>query len=83
MAQKMKLWRGKMMHGSFPHNLDKKLVGNKQSYQFGDIKGERESTIVAAQDQAICTNYLKNKMLKEETISKCQLCKQHKETIVH
>jgi len=75
-----------MMPGSFPRNLDEKQVGNEQSYQqltFGDIKGVTESTTVAAQDQAICTNYLKNKILKEKIVSKCQLCKQHKETIVH
>ena len=74
------------MQGSFPSNLDEKLVGNEQSYQqltFADIKGVTDSTIVAAQDQAICTNYLKNKILKEEIVSKCHLCKQHEETIVH
>jgi hypothetical protein len=38
---------------------------------------------VAAQDQAINTNYFKNKILKEEVDSKCQLCKQHEETIDH
>jgi hypothetical protein len=37
--------------------------------------GETESTIVAAQDQAISTNYFKNKILKEEIESKCRLCK--------
>ena len=50
----------------------------EQSYRWlksGDIKGETESTIVAAQDQAIGTNYFKNKILKEETESKCWLCK--------
>jgi len=26
-------WQGKRMHGQFPSNLDKKLVGNEQSYQ--------------------------------------------------
>ena len=51
--------------------------------KFGDIKGETESTIVAAQDQAISTNYFKNKIFKEETESKCRLCKQHEETIDH
>jgi hypothetical protein len=40
-----------------------------------DIKGEIESKIVAAQDQEISTNYFKNKILKEETESKCRLCK--------
>jgi hypothetical protein len=31
----------------------------------------------------ISTNYFKNKILKEETESKCRLCKQHEETIDH
>ena len=48
----------------------------------GDIKGETESTIVAAQEQEISTNCFKNKILKEETESKCRLCKQY-ETIDH
>jgi hypothetical protein len=33
--------------------------------KFGDMKGETESTIVAAQDQAVGKNYFKNKLLKE------------------
>jgi len=49
----------------------------------GDIKGETESKIVAAQDQAISTNYFKNTILKEQPESKCRLCKQHEETIDH
>jgi hypothetical protein len=55
------------MFGQFPRSLDEKLVDKEQSYRwlkFGDIKGETESTIVAAQDQAISTNYFKRKILK-------------------
>ena len=48
-----------------------------------NIKGETEITIVAAQDQAISTNYFKKNILKEEIESKCRLCKQHEETIDH
>ena len=62
-----------------PRNLDEKLVDIEQSYRWlksGDIKGETESTVVAAQDLEISTNYFKNKILKEEIESKCQLCKQ-------
>ena len=73
-------WRAKRMHGQLPRNLDEKLVDIEQSYRWlksGDIKGETESTIVAAQDQAISTNYFKNKILKKEIESKCRLCKQH------
>jgi len=55
-------------------------VDNEQSYRwlkFGDMTEETESTVVAAQDQAISTNYFENKILKEAIDSKCQLCKQH------
>jgi len=38
---------------------------------------------VAAQDQAISTNYFKNKILKDEIGTKCRLCEQHEETIKH
>ena len=74
------------MHGQLPHNLDEKLVDIEHSHRwlkFDDIKEEIESTIVAAQDQAIRKNYFKNKILKEKIESKCRLCKQHEETIDH
>ena len=79
-------WHGKRMHEQLACNLDEKLVDIEQSFRWlkcGDIKGETESTIVAAQDQAISTNYFKNKILKEEIVSKCRLCKQHEGTIDH
>ena len=74
------------MHGQLPHNLHEKLVDIEQWYRWlksGDIKGETESTIVADQNQAISTNYFKNKILKEEIESKCRLCKQREKTIDH
>jgi len=37
--------------------------------------------MVAAQDQVIITNNVKNKNLKKEIESKCALCKLHEETI--
>jgi hypothetical protein len=50
----------KRLHGQFPRSLDEGLIDKEQSYRwlkFGDIKGETESVIMAAQDQAISTNY--------------------------
>jgi len=44
------------MHEQLPRNLNEKLVDNEQSYRrlkSGDIKGETDSTILAAKDQAI------------------------------
>jgi hypothetical protein len=61
-------WHGKRMNGQLPRTLDKKLVHIEHSYRwlkYGDIKGETENTLVAAQDQAISTNYFKNKILKK------------------
>jgi hypothetical protein len=49
-------------------------MDKEQSYRrlkFGDIKGETESVIMAAQDQAISTNYFKKKILKQEIESRC------------
>jgi hypothetical protein len=43
----------KRMHGQFPRSLDEKLVDKEQSYRwlkFGEIRGETESAIVAAQE---------------------------------
>ena len=74
------------MYGQLPRNLDEKLVDIEHSYRWlksGDIKGETESTILAAQDQAISTNYFKNIILKQEIKSKCRLCKQYEENIDH
>jgi len=67
-------WRGKRMHGKLPSNLNEKLVDNEQS---------KESTILTAKDQAINTNYFKDKILKEEINSKCRFCTQREETIDH
>ena len=68
-------WHVKRMHGQLPRNLDEKLVDIEQSYRWvksGHIKGETESTIVAAQDQAISKNCFRNKIIKEEIESKCR-----------
>jgi hypothetical protein len=47
----------------------------------GDIKGETESRVVAAQDQATSTNYFKNKILKEEIETRYNNLKQERENV--
>jgi len=57
------------MHGQLPGNKNEKLVDIEQSHRWlklGDIEGDTERTIVVAQDQAVGTNYFKNKILKKE-----------------
>jgi hypothetical protein len=76
--------RGTGCVDSFPRNLKEKLLDDEQTYRWiksGDIKGETESAVLTAQDQAICTNYCGNKISNEEIESKCRLSKQHKVTI--
>jgi len=49
------------MNGKLQRNLDEKLMDIEQTYRWLNssvIKGERESTIVAAQDQAISKTIL-------------------------
>jgi hypothetical protein len=49
-------WEAKRLHGQFTRSSDEGLIHKEQSHQwlkFGDIKGETENIIMAAQDQAI------------------------------
>jgi len=47
----------------------------------GDLKGQTESEILAAQDQALQAKYHTTKRLQTETGSKCRLGKQFDETV--
>jgi len=47
------------------------------------VNNNNNNKAVAALDQAISTDYFKNKIFKEETDSKCWLCKPYEETIDH
>jgi len=49
----------------------------------GDLKAQNESEIVAAQDEALQTEYYETNVLSTETDSKCRLCQQFDETIDH
>jgi hypothetical protein len=57
-------WEAKRLHTQFPRSLDEGLIDKEQSYRwlkFGDIKGETESVIMAAQNLLIdrCINTLR------------------------
>ena len=47
------------------------------------LKRETESPIIAAQDQAIRTNYLIATLDRSQDDPKCRMCKQNNETISH
>jgi hypothetical protein len=78
--------KNKAMHGQYIRNINRQLIGEEDTFLWlskGDLKAETESEIVAAQDQAIQTEYYATKILNTETDSKCRLCQQFNETIDH
>jgi hypothetical protein len=61
--------RSRKMLAQFLRSLDEKLVDKELSYRwwkFGHINGETERTVVADEDQALSTDCLKKRILKEE-----------------
>jgi hypothetical protein len=74
----------KAMHAQYIRSEDRQLIGEEDTplwLSSGDLKGENESEIIAAQDRALQTKYFAIKILQTETDSKCRLCKQFYETV--
>ena len=66
--------------------MNRQLISEEDTFLWlskGDLKAETESEVVAAQDQALNTNYYGTKILNTEMNSKCRLCQQSDETIDH
>jgi len=81
-----KKWKNKVMRGQYIRNIDRQLISEEYTFVWlskGDLKAETESEIVAAQDQALQTQYYATKVLKTETDSKCKLCQQFDEAVDH
>jgi hypothetical protein len=58
--------------------MDRQLIGEEDTFlwqSWGDLKGETENEILAAQDQALQMKYHATKILQTETHSICGLCK--------
>ena len=51
--------------------------------RYSGLKKETESTIFAAQEQAVGTNYIKSVIYKENVSKDCRLCGKAEETIAH
>ena len=86
LRQSLKKWKNKVMHGQYIRNIDRQLISEEDTFIWlskGDLKAETESGIVAAQDQALQTNYFSTKILDTETDNKCRLCQQFNETTDH
>jgi hypothetical protein len=74
------------MHGQYIRSVDRQLISEEDTFLWllrADLKAETESGIVAAQDQALQTRRHATKILQTQIESKCRLCQQFDETVVH
>ena len=74
----------KPLHGQFIKATEE--VRSKRSWDWLKkvyLKKETESTIVAAQDQALCTRNLRNAVYGENVESICRVCGAADETVAH
>ena len=74
----------KSLHGQF-QKATEKVKGNK-SWDWlkkGCLKKETESTIIAAQDQALCTRNMRKTVYGENVYSTCRVCGSADETVAH
>ena len=79
-------WEEKQMHGQYPKRIGEKDVDHQMTNQWlktARLKSETEGFIIAAQDQAIKTNYYRSKIFKDGTSPMCRICSQFQETIDH
>jgi hypothetical protein len=73
------------MHGQYIRSMGRQFFSEEDTFLWqlrGDLKGETESEIIAAQDQVLQTKYHATKILQTETDRKCGLCKTF-ETVEH
>ena len=84
--RRQELWKSKVMHGQYPRQMTAVADGGS-SWDWltqQDLKKETEALLIAAQDQALRTNYVKHKIDKSPGSSPlCRLCRTHYETIDH
>ena len=79
-------WESKGIQGQYIRSMDRQLIGGEDTLLWlsrGDLKGETDSEIIAAQDQALQIKYHATKILQTETDSECRVCQQSDETLEH
>jgi hypothetical protein len=86
LGESLKKWENKVMHGQYIRSMERQLIGEEDTFLWqsrGDLKGETESEIIAAQDQALRIKYHATKILQTETHGICGLCKQFYGIVEH
>ena len=80
-------WEAKPIHGQYCINVNKPYVDKAATNAWltsGDLKGETEGFIAAAQDQSLLTRNYQHYVLKDNTTDGlCRLCHSKTESIDH
>ena len=78
-------WTSKSLHGRYTTEVTANAdpTDTWEWLHRSDLKRETEGLLVAAQDQALCTNWIKSKIHKDGSQASCRLCHQRDETIDH
>ena len=77
-------WTNKVMKGQFTKQVeDFALNKSWQWLKRGCLKRKTESLLIAAQNQALGTNYRKAKIERSRESAKCQMCKKKDETTTY
>ena len=79
-------WKNKPLHGQYIRQLAEQGLDPVLSWNWlhqQNLKKETEGLVIAAQDQALRTNYIKKKIDKADINPICRLCYKSSETIDH
>ena len=75
---------GKYLYGRFKRLINNISHENTRTWlRKGNLKREKESLLIATQDNAIRTNHIKARIDKTQQNSKCRLCCDRDETTNH
>ena len=81
--QREQNWKEKNLHGIWYKHLAEYDKTTNSWLQKSNLKPATESLILAAQDQALRTNWYNSQILNLTANQQCRRCKQHPETIAH
>ena len=73
----------KPLHGQFFRGTENRDERSWEWLKRGKLKKETEGLLFAAQDQALRTNSVKNRIDKQDVSPSCRMCGEREETVGH